>query len=244
MTTALVPVDDLVNLAEKLAPSSMLPEKLRNKPFDVLAIVMAGRELGLPPWAAIRSLNVIEGKAVLNADGMVAVVRGSGKCISFDMVESTDKIATFETQRHGGKVQRLSYTIEQAKAAKLTSKDNWVRHPEAMLRARAQSALCRLVYQDVLAGVYSDDEASEFSRSPAPVIEPEIEVDELSWQLRVSAAATRADVDALKVEFDALPKGEAKERIASLIKKRKSEMVRATAASWTAKPDATLEVNS
>src|SRR5690606_20465490 len=141
-------VDDLVSLAERLAPSQLLPEKLRGKIPDVLAIIVAGRELGLAPMASLRSLNVIEGKPVLNADGMVGIVRGSGKCVSFDLVESTDKVATFETQRTGGKPQRMSFTIEEAKLAGLLSKDNWKKYPAAMLRARAQAALCRLVYQD------------------------------------------------------------------------------------------------
>jgi hypothetical protein len=232
VTTALtiVPVDDLVSLAEKLAPSTLLPEKLRGKVSDVLAIVMAGRELGLQPMASLRCLNVIEGKPILNADGMAAVVRGSGKCIRLDMIESTDKVATFETERAGGKLQRISYTIEQAKTAKLTSKDNWVRHPEAMLRARAKAALLRLVYEDVLVGVYSDDEAAEFARAPAvqeSVIEAEvIDIDELAWQLRVSAAADLDAVTALRAEYNELPDSAAKERIAKLIAGRRSALTR------------------
>jgi hypothetical protein len=221
VTTALtiVPVDDLVSLAEKLAPSTLLPEKLRGKVSDVLAIVMAGRELGLQPMASLRCLNVIEGKPILNADGMAAVVRGSGKCIRLDMIESTDKVATFETERAGGKLQRISYTIEQAKTAKLTSKDNWVRHPEAMLRARAKAALLRLVYEDVLVGVYSEVQES--------VIEAEvIDIDELAWQLRVSAAADLDAVTALRAEYNELPDSAAKERIAKLIAGRRSALTR------------------
>ncbi len=228
MSTALVPIDDLASLAEKLAPRSMLPEKLRNKPHDVLAIVMAGRELGLPPWASIRLLNVIEGKPVLTADGMVAVARGSGKCVSFDMIESTDKIATFETVRHGGKPQRMSFTIEEAKTAGLTNKDNWKKHSAAMLRARAQAALCRVVYQDVLAGVYSDDEAADFSRSRAPEpidVEPEPDVDELAWQLRISTTTSDEMVD-LRADYKALPDCDAKRRLADLISKRRSALSR------------------
>jgi hypothetical protein len=228
MSQALVPVDDLVHLAERLAPSALLPEKLRGKVPDVLAIVVAGRELGLAPMASLRCLNVIEGKPVLNADGMVGIVRGSGKCEAFDMVESTDKVATFETKRVGGKPQRLSFTIEEARLAGLLGKDNWKKYPAAMLRARAQAALCRLVYQDVLAGVYSDDEAAEFAKAPAAhVIEAEtVDIDELEWQLKVSAAATMDDLKALRAEFDALPECPAKVRIADLVGKRRSALAR------------------
>jgi hypothetical protein len=235
VTTALVPVDDLVSLAEKLAPSTMLPEKLQKRPYDVLAIIMAGRELGLAPMAALRSLNVIDGKPVLNADGMVAIVRSSGKCKRFEMIESSDKIATFETERVGESPKRLSWTIEQATRAKLTNKDNWKNHPEAMLRARCKAALARLVYEDVLMGVYEPDEAAEFARAPAvqEVIEPEIEIDELDWQLRISAASTGDELKALRGEFDALPACAAKARIAELIAKRRTEVSRAYAKQMT-----------
>lgn len=231
MSTAIVhvPIDDLVSVAEKLAPSSMLPEKLRNKPHDVLAIVMAGRELGLQPWASIRMLSIIEGRPILSADGMVGLIRGSGKCADWTMVESTDKIATFETTRKDGKPQRLSFTIEEAKTAGLLSKSNWKNFPAAMLRARAQAALARMVYQDVLAGIYSDDEAAEFSRAPtiaATYDGPLEEVDELAWQLKVSACADVDQLKALRAEFDALPDGPAKQRIAELISKRRSVLVR------------------
>lgn len=233
MSDALVPVDDLVNLAEKLAPSTLLPEKLRGKVADVLAIVIAGRELGLAPMASLRCLNVIDGKPVLNADGMAAVVRGSGKCSFLNVLESDDKIATFETQRQGGAPQKLSFTIEEAKLAGLLKKDNWIRYPAAMLRARAKAGLLRLVYEDVLVGVYSDDEASEFARAPAvteAVIEPEVVIDELEWQLKVSAAASGDELRAMRAEFDDLPGNAAKARIAELIAKRRSEVSRECAA--------------
>ncbi len=227
MTAALVPVDDLVQLATQLAPSQLLPEKLRGKVADVLAIVVAGRELGLAPMASLRCLNVIEGKPVLNADGMVGLVRGSGKCEAFDLIESTDKVATFETKRVGGKVQRLSFTIEEARTAGLMGKDNWKKYPAAMLRARAQAALCRLCYQDILAGVYSDDEAAEIGRAaPLAVDADVVEIDEAAWEARVAAAATIDDLKALRGDFDALPECPAKQRIVDIVSKRRSALAR------------------
>lgn len=226
--TALVPVDDLMRLVKEMTPSQLLPEKLRGKAPDVLAIVMAGRELGLQPWASLRNLHIIEGRAVLSSDGMVGVVRGSGKCEAFDMVESTDKVATFETKRVGGKATRLSFTIEEAKLAKLTDKDNWKKYPAAMLRARAQAALCRLVYQDVLAGVYSDDEVSEFAKAPAaPVIDVElIEIDVDAWHGRVLAADSMDALRALRPEFDALPDCEQKVQVGDMVTARRSALAR------------------
>jgi hypothetical protein len=233
MSNALVPIGDLVSWAQHMMPSQAMPEKLRNKMADVLAIITAGSELGMPPWASLRNLHLIEGKVVPSADSMVGIVRGSGKCESWDVVETTDKIATIETKRVGGKVQRLSYSIEEAKLAGLTNKDNWRKFPAAMLRARCQSALCRMVYQDVLAGCYSSEEVADFSNAPAPAatLEPEVVIDEDTWKERIAAVADSAELltGALAIEFGELPDGEAKERIRKLAKNRRASLTRAYA---------------
>lgn len=45
------------------------------------------------------------------------------------------------------------YTMEQARAAGLTTKDNWRKHPEAMLTKRARAIALRQQWSDVLGGV-------------------------------------------------------------------------------------------
>jgi hypothetical protein len=167
---ALVPttLGEARELSAVLAKSALLPADLRGKEADVFVTVMAGRELGLAPMAALRSIHVIKGKPVMSADGMVAVALASGLAEYFRCVESSDKVATYETRRKGTpEPQLLSFTIEEAKLAGLTSNDNWKRYTAAMLRARAKAALCRDVYPDALAGVYDEDEARSFA-DPEP----------------------------------------------------------------------------
>lgn len=170
-STALVPTNlgDVMRLSAELAKSALLPQELRGKTADVLATILAGEELGIKPMAALRSIHIIKGKPVLSADGMVAVVLGSGLAEYFTCTESTGAVATYETKRRGSPTpQRMSFTIDEAKAAGLASGDNWKRYGAAMLRARAKAALARDVYPDALAGVYEEGEAREFS-GPTPV---------------------------------------------------------------------------
>jgi len=150
-------------LATALARSSVLPTPLRGKPADVLVVLITGHELGLSPMQSIRGMHVIEGKAVMASEMMAGLVRSRATiCQYLQMVESDDQHATYETHRKGDpKPTRLSYTIEQATKAGLASKDNWKRHPAAMLRARCLSAICRAVYSDLVNGVYDLDEADE-----------------------------------------------------------------------------------
>lgn len=153
-------------LATTLAAARTLPEALQQKPADVMAIVMAGAELGLAPMQSIRALVLIKGKPTLSADAMGALVKSRRDvCTWLRLVESSATIATYETLRNGDPgPTRLSFTIEQARTAGLNG-DNWKRFPDAMLRARALSALCRAVYPDLLLGVYDPE---ELDAAPAP----------------------------------------------------------------------------
>jgi hypothetical protein len=158
---AIIPrtLDECTTLAERLAKSELLPKALRNKVPDVLMTIMAGQEMGLKPMVSIRSIHIIEGQPRLSADGMVAIIHGSGKCVYFDRVEESDKSVTYETLRVDAKEpRRCTWTMEMAKTAALHLKDNWRAHPRAMLAARAKSELARDVYPDVLAGCYTMDE--------------------------------------------------------------------------------------
>ncbi len=162
MSDAIVPIapkdfGECTALSKILANSGIIPLALRKKPEDVLAIILAGNELGLTPMAALRGINLIQGKVSMSAELMGALVRNSSKCEVLRVVESSAKVATWETKRKdGGPAKQYSFTIEQAQRAGLQG-DNWRKYPEAMLRARALSVLCKAEYQDVLFGCYEAD---------------------------------------------------------------------------------------
>ena len=156
-------MDDACVLAKRLHESRMF--SAYGSPQAVLSTLMLGRELGLPAMAALRSVHIIEGKHSLSAELMVALVLKSGLAEYFRLVETTDKICTYETLRKGsGKPQSLSYTIEQADQANLLfvrqgkQPGPWHKMPKQMLRARCKSELARLEYPDLLAGLYTPEE--------------------------------------------------------------------------------------
>jgi 5'-3' exonuclease len=133
-------------------------------PQAVLATILAGRELNMNTVASLRAFHIIDGKMSLAADAMRALVLRSGNAKYFRCTERTAEHCTWETWRIGDPEQvRLTYTIEQAKLAwqkderawKLSA---WGRMPEDMLSARASSKLARLVYADILYGLYAPEE--------------------------------------------------------------------------------------
>lgn len=164
-STALEPVtiDQALWLATQLVKSGVLGRAVQ-KPEAAFAVILAGRELGLTAMQSLRSCHVIEGKVAMSSDLIAALVKRSPLCKSFRLIESTAKVATYEAEREGEGKTRMSFTMEEAQAAGLTNKDNWKKYPAAMLRARCIAALARVVFPDLLLGVYENDELA-----PAPV---------------------------------------------------------------------------
>jgi hypothetical protein len=177
-------------LADVVAASGLYGVR---SPEEAMIRLMTGMELGLSAMQSIRGVYVIETQGIrrptMAADMLVGVVKMRGDvCVYFRLIESTDSVATYETQRRGDpQPVKMSYTIQQANAAGLTGKGTWKAHPAAMLRARASSALARAVYQDLVNGLYDPDEIDDAPRAPAA---------------RASAAVVSAVVEATAQEAE------------------------------------------
>lgn len=142
-------------------------------PQAVLSTILAGRELGLQAIASLRAFHVIEGKHSPSADVLRGLVLRSGHAKYFRCVERTNEKATFETWRKDEpEPVKLTYTIEDGYAAfkpelpeverkKKWASSAWGKYPANMVTARAGAMLARLVYPDILFGLYTPEELSE-----------------------------------------------------------------------------------
>jgi hypothetical protein len=142
-------------------------------PDAALVIMLTGASLGLSPVAALRGIHVIEGKSVLSSDLLVAVVLKSGQCLRWTVAETTDERCVIETHRKGQQAPyRHTWTIAMARKAGLASKGNWNTYPAAMLRARCSSEIARIVYPDVMFGVFVEGEldADPATHDEAPAV--------------------------------------------------------------------------
>lgn len=158
---------EALHVSQVLVASRLLPRSITT-PEAAFAVIATGRELGLSAMQALRSVHIIEGKPTLSADLMVALVKRSDACAYFRLIESNGTKAAYETHRKGEpSPTRMTYTLEEARAAGALQKDNWRRFPAAMLRARCASMLARAVYPDVILGVYDPDELD----APTGVVE-------------------------------------------------------------------------
>jgi 5'-3' exonuclease len=134
-------------------------------PEAALMIVMTGREMGIPAMTSLRGFHFIKGKPSMSAQLMAALILRSGKAEYWEPIESSSKSATYVTKRIGGRGEQLrTFTVDDAKLAQLVKADsNWMKYPQAMCEARASAALARVVYPDLLMGVYLPDELEDES---------------------------------------------------------------------------------
>lgn len=145
-------------IAESLAKTSFVPKAFQGRPEEVTAAILTGFEVGLSPMAALRAIDVIQGKPAMSALAMRGLVQGAGHDIR--VIESTNTRAIVEGRRRGTvDSQRSTWTTDRAKQLGLLGKDNWRTQPQAMLVARATAECCRLVAADVLLGLpYASEE--------------------------------------------------------------------------------------
>jgi len=147
--------------AQVLVKSGFLPNSVKT-PEAAIAIMMTGAEFGFEPMQSFRLISVIQGRPTMNASAIAGLVHkfiaqsGDGK---FEVAESTDQRCLIEYRRPGEKRENQHlFTIEDAKRAGLTGKENWQKYPKAMLLARAQAGAAREGFPDVVSGIYDPDE--------------------------------------------------------------------------------------
>lgn len=159
-------LETALRLADLLYASRLVPDSYKSTEQVFAAIVM-GAELGISPARACSAICVVKGKPSLYAEAMVGLVKASGACSWWRVVESTDATCTVETQRIGTPdPERSTWTIERAKRLGAGHGDQYSKQPGVMLRHRAESELARMVYPDVIGGLYTPDEV-ETMRAPS-----------------------------------------------------------------------------
>ncbi len=136
---------------------------------EALGRIMTGRGLGLSAMQSMRGIYTVNGRPGIDAALMHALCLQSSLCEYFDIVadECSDEQAVFVAKRVGRPEVKHKFTIEQAEKMgvvgrgddeKAKAANNWNKVRAAMLRARAKSELARIVFPDLIFGMYSREE--------------------------------------------------------------------------------------
>ncbi len=164
MTTRMLGLDDLPALFKLatalLKAGNFLPAHFRTE-GQIVAVILAGSELGIPAMASLRSLTIIMGKVVINADQQLALMARAGASYRW-LHDGTDGFqAVLEVTRPNMRPYVSRYTWEMAEHAGLTKNEVWCKHPASMLRARAVSGAGKAYMPDVLSGCYVPGELDD-----------------------------------------------------------------------------------
>lgn len=144
-------------MAKALVESGLLPQHVKT-PQAALAIMLKGREIGVPAMQALSNIVVIQGKPTCNAEIMNALIYRDHGDHALRFIEATNDVATLEYKRRSWTTyQQFSFTIADAKQAGLQG-GNWAKYPAAMLRARCISAVARMAFADSIGGMYTPEE--------------------------------------------------------------------------------------
>lgn len=151
-------LDVIGRVVKAIGDTEFVPKPLRGRPGAILAAILYGRALGLDGMVSLREVHVIDGTPSLSATAVLGRIRAAGH--SVELQEGNDKCLAKGRRADSGDEHTAVFTLEDAKTAGLTGKDNWKRYPRAMLRSRAVTELARALFSDVFAGlaVYAPEE--------------------------------------------------------------------------------------
>jgi hypothetical protein len=168
--------EEYLKLAERICKTAMVPSALRNRPDEVLAVVMYGAELGIGPMQAMQQVNFIEGKPSMAPELMRALIRTAGH--KLNITQSNTECIIEGERCDTGETGTASFTIADAEDAGLCKivdgkaqarskegkKLTWEKYTKDMLLARATSRIARMMFSDVIAGMsYTPEEVESFS---------------------------------------------------------------------------------
>jgi hypothetical protein len=116
--------------------------------------IMAGAELGIPPFTAMSAFHVIQGKPVMAANTIAARLKASGK-YDYRITEKNADRCTIDFFQASQKVYTETWDVKRAAKAGVKNMD---KYPEAMLFARCITAGARAIAPDVVGQFYTPDE--------------------------------------------------------------------------------------
>ena len=128
------------------------PKELEQVAENVAACILAGKALGLDPMNSIQNIFVVHGRPAMYARTMVALVLAAGHEVR--RVEATEQRVVYRGRRKGEtEWTEVEWTIARASKAGYTGNKKYQTDPIAMLTAKCQSEISRVIAPDVLTGI-------------------------------------------------------------------------------------------
>lgn len=181
---AIKTMDDLLKVGATLVASGLLPKEVNSKEKAAVTI-LRGRELGIPMMESFSLINIIDGKSGISPQGMLALIERSKLSENITITDNGDT-CTVTMKRVGRDEHTESFSMADATAMNLAGKHNWKAQPKTMRKWRAIAACARVVYPDVIGGMYTPDELGALTDEEGRYVPP-VQVSGGNGQARAAA---------------------------------------------------------
>ncbi len=162
-STALT-VEEAITVGNMMAKSGYFDDA--RQAAQAVVKILAGREMGFGPFAAMTGISIIKGKPVITANLMAAAVRAHPR-YGYKIISLSDDVCELAFYRDGNEVGHSTFTAKDAQAAEVgklvapgAAGNMMKRFPRNMLFARAMSNGVKWYCPDVFMGaaVYTPGE--------------------------------------------------------------------------------------
>jgi hypothetical protein len=153
MNELIIPNKDIKEMAQAMGPL------FQKRPEDMFALMLLAQAEGKHPAIAAQEYDIIQGRPALRSQSAQARFQIAGGKVIWKTRTDTEASATF-SHPQGGELT-ITWTIDRAKNAGLTGKDNWKKYPAQMLSARVVSEGVRAVFPACLSGMYLPEEIED-----------------------------------------------------------------------------------
>lgn len=151
-----MPFAEMLQIGKVFAESGMFVDA--KAAAQAIVKIQAGQEIGIPPFAAMSGIHIIQGKPTMGAGLMASCLKGSGK-YDYKVVKHDKKVCEIDFYQGCEKIGTSTFTAEDAKAAGTKNMD---KYPANMLFARAMSNGVKWYTPDIFKGpVYTPEEMGE-----------------------------------------------------------------------------------
>ena len=125
-------------------------------------IMLKGADLGLAPFEALSAIYLIKGKAHIGYTVLASLMRRHPH-YDYRVTELTAEVCTLDFVHHGEAIGSFSFSMEDAKRARLTGNadSNWSKYPQTMLFARCMSLGQRIYCPDLTSSTFYVDSLGE-----------------------------------------------------------------------------------
>lgn len=197
ITKAPITYSTLISLSQ----TPTVPDRYAERPFDMFAAMLVGRELGVDTMTSINELYLIDGKVSMSAKLMGSLVMREGHLLKTKLSADGAEVEGLRLMPNGSYMSMGSVVFAEADArvAKLWGTGAWKTFPQVMMGWRALSIAARFFFPECLTAVkYIADEVGidegEMPPLPNAAFVAELDADE-GEPLNAEAAAEVLDAE-------------------------------------------------